>query len=136
MKKLAVKDSSLCMNCLTCELACAGAFYKKESPYVQNLTSLHVTHKEGKLKIVTCAQCGKCAKTCEAGAITQNKAGVYTIAKDKCQNCGKCVEICPFQVMVQAKDNPVPSKCIACGICVKACPQDVLFIKTDEAKAS
>ena len=129
MKKLAIKDISLCMNCLTCELACAGAFYKKESPFVQNLTSLHVTHKDGKVKIVTCAQCGKCAKTCEAGAITQNKAGVYTIAKDKCQNC-------PFQVMVQPKDYPVPTKCIACGICVKACPQEVLFIKTDEAKAS
>jgi Fe-S-cluster-containing hydrogenase component 2 len=135
MKKLVVNAVDACMNCLTCEIACAKAFYKKSSPIEENLTCLHVTTKDSKLKIVTCVQCGKCAKTCEAGAITQNKAGVYTIDKEKCKQCGKCVEACPFHVMVQAKDNPVPSKCIACGICVKACPQNVLGIKTDAAAA-
>lgn len=136
MKKLAVKDINACMNCLTCELACAGAFYKKESPYTQNLTCVHVSQKDEKMKIFACAQCGKCAKTCEAGAITQNKAGVYTIAKDKCQKCGKCVDICPFHVMVLPQKDTIPSKCIACGICVKACPQNVLEIKSDQAAAS
>lgn len=133
MKKLVVNDINACMNCLTCENACAAAFYKKANIYEQNLTCLHVTTKEGKLKIVTCVQCGKCAKSCEAGAIAQNKAGVYTINKEKCQKCGKCVEACPFKVMVQAKDNPIPSKCISCGICAKACPQNVLGIKSDVA---
>ncbi|MDR0563195.1 MAG: 4Fe-4S binding protein [Spirochaetaceae bacterium] len=133
MKKLAVLDSNACMNCLTCELACAGAFYKKENPCEKDVACLHVSQKDGKLKIYTCAQCGKCAKTCEAGAITQNKAGVYTIAKDKCQKCGKCVEACPFHVMVLLQKDALPSKCISCGICVKACPQSVLAIKTDQA---
>ena len=133
MKKLVVNDISACMNCLTCENACALAFYKKADPIQQVLTSIRIGSKDGKLKIFTCVQCGKCAKTCEEGAITQNKAGVYTIDKAKCTKCGKCVEICPFKVIVQEKDSPAPSKCIACGICAKACPQNVLYVKTDEA---
>ncbi|MDR2602550.1 MAG: 4Fe-4S binding protein [Spirochaetaceae bacterium] len=133
MKKLAVSDINACMNCLTCETACAGAFYKKESPFQNNLTCLHVTSKNGALKIVTCVQCGKCAKNCEAEAITQNKAGVYIINKEKCKKCGKCVEVCPFHVMVLLHKDAAPSKCISCGICVKACPQNVLTIKTAAA---
>ncbi|MDR2481772.1 MAG: 4Fe-4S binding protein [Spirochaetaceae bacterium] len=133
MKKLVVSDINACMVCLTCENACALAFYKNENIFEQALTSMRVGAKDGNVKIFTCVQCGKCAKTCEDGAITQNTAGVYMINKAKCKNCGKCVEACPFKVMVQAKNAPAPSKCIACGICVKACPQNVLAIKTDEA---
>ncbi|MDR2521713.1 MAG: 4Fe-4S binding protein [Spirochaetaceae bacterium] len=133
MKKLAVNDLDACMNCLTCENACALAFYKNKSPFEENLASIRVTTKDGKLKIAVCVQCGKCAKTCESGAISQNKAGVYSIDKAKCTNCGKCVEACPFKVMVHAKDAAAPSKCIACGICAKACPQNVLGVKTDQA---
>jgi Fe-S-cluster-containing hydrogenase component 2 len=133
MKKLVANDLNACMNCLTCEIVCAKAFYKKGNPIEENLTCLHVTTKDGKLKIVTCAQCGKCAKVCEAGAIAQNKAGVYTIDKEKCKQCGKCVEECPFHVMVLSKESKIPSKCIACGICAKNCPQNVLGIKEKEA---
>lgn len=75
-----------------------------------------------------CIQCGKCMKTCEHDAITQNpKTGVYMINKKNCIGCGKCVEVCPTKVMVHKPENPV-SKCIACGICVKACPMEVLEI--------
>jgi Fe-S-cluster-containing hydrogenase component 2 len=137
MKKLAVQNLENCMYCLTCENACAQAFYKGENLQAQDLSCIHVLGNVDpqKIKINACVQCGKCAKTCEAGAITQNNQGVYMINKKLCVNCGKCVEACPFQVMVKAEGRPAPSKCIACGICVKACPQGVLYIKED-AKAS
>ena len=70
---------------------------------------------------MTCVQCGKCAQVCEAGAITQNAKGVYTINKKLCVQCGKCKDACPFGVLVKVDDSPA-SKCIACGICAKACP--------------
>jgi Fe-S-cluster-containing hydrogenase component 2 len=135
MKKLAVKNASLCYSCLTCENACAAAFYKKRDASAENLSCVHVEQKDGKLKIKVCVQCGTCAKNCESGAIKQNDKGVYMIDKKLCINCGKCVESCPAGVMVMARDAPAPSKCIACGICVKACPQDILYIKTDEIAA-
>jgi Fe-S-cluster-containing hydrogenase component 2 len=147
MKKLAVQNRENCMFCLTCENACVQAFYKDESNQAaftkgvntpaQDLSCIHVlgTDDPKKIKIVTCVQCGKCAESCEAKAITQNAQGVFTINKKLCVDCGKCVEACPFHVLVKAKDKPIPSKCIACGICAKACPQGVLYIKED-AKAT
>ena len=111
MKKLVVKKGAECMACLACVDACSKAFYKQFHPDL------------------SCIQCGKCAKVCEAGAITQNpKTGVYMINKKLCTSCGKCVEICPMKVMVAPAEGPT-SKCIACGICVKACPMEILEIQ-------
>ena len=126
MKKLAVKKTETCMACLQCVQACSEAFYKTNDV---TLSCIQVVEgKNGDAKPNVCIQCGKCAKVCEAGAITQNaKTGVYMINKKLCIGCGKCVEVCPMKVMVQKDSNPV-SKCIACGICVKACPMDVLEI--------
>ena len=126
MKKLAVKKDSQCMACLQCVQACAEAFYKE---FDVTLSCIQVgVNKSGDPKPAVCIQCGKCAKVCEAGAITQNpKTGVYMINKKLCVKCGKCVEACPMKVMVMAEES-APSKCIACGICVKACPMEVLEI--------
>lgn len=123
MKKLTVKKDVECMSCLSCVIACSEAFYKK---FDQDLSCIRIDSKNGVVKPVACIQCGKCARTCEVGAITQNPNGVYMINKKLCVGCGKCVEACPMKVMVKASD--LASKCIACGICVKACPVDMLEI--------
>ena len=125
MKKLVVKKGISCMACLECVQACSKAFYKE---FHQDLSCIKIVDKNGEAKPVTCIQCGKCMRTCEHNAITQNpKTGVYMINKKNCVGCGKCVEACPMKVLVQKADSPA-SKCIACGICVKACPMDVLEI--------
>ena len=126
MKKLAVKKTEKCMACLQCVQACSEAFYKTNDV---TLSCIQIVEgKNGEAKPNVCIQCGKCAKVCEAGAITQNpKTGVYMINKKLCVKCGKCVEACPMKVMVMAEES-APSKCIACGICVKACPMELLEI--------
>lgn len=79
---------------------------------------------------MTCIQCGKCARTCEHEAITQNpKTGVYMINKKLCVGCGKCKEVCPFHVIVLPEQTQRASKCVACGLCARACPMGVLEIK-------
>lgn len=123
MKKLMVKKDSKCMACLECVRACSNAFYKEFHP---DLSCVQIVERAGKVRPMTCVQCGKCEKACEHGAITQNpKTGVYMINKKLCVGCGKCAQACPFGVIVA--QSPA-SKCIACGICVKACPMDVLEI--------
>ena len=125
MKKLVVNKTAECMACLQCAQACASAFYKDSDP---SLSCIQIVAKGTGAKPNTCIQCGKCMRTCEHGAITQNaKTGVYMINKKLCVGCGKCVEACPMKVMVMAGEGPV-SKCISCGICAKACPMEILEI--------
>ena len=114
------------MACLECVRACSNAFYKEFHP---DKSCIQIVQRNGKVRPMTCVQCGKCARTCEHGAIVQNpKTGVYMINKKLCVGCGKCKEACPFGVLVFEPEMPNASKCIACGICAKACPMDVLEI--------
>ena len=86
MKKLDVKKNFECMACLECVRACSNAFYKE---FHQDLSCIQIVAKGTGAKPQTCIQCGKCAKVCEAGAITQNpKPGVYMINKKLGVSCG------------------------------------------------
>ena len=126
MKKLTVKKGSQCMACLECVRACSNAFYQEFHP---DKSCVQIVERAGKVRPMTCVQCGKCAAACEHGAIMQNpKTGVYMINKKLCVGCGKCKEACPFGVIVFEPEMTNASKCIACGICVKACPMEVLEI--------
>ena len=126
MKKLAVKKDAECMACLQCVNACSEAFYKQADV---TLSCIQIVAKGTGAKPNTCIQCGKCMRTCEHGAISQNpKTGVYMINKKLCVSCGACVEACPMHVLVLKEGSPA-SKCIACGICVNACPMEILEIQ-------
>ena len=97
MKKLVVKKGISCMACLECVQACSKAFYKE---FHQDLSCIKIVDKNGEAKPVTCIQCGKCMRTCEHNAITQNpKTGVYMINKKKCTGCGTCKEKCPVKII-------------------------------------
>ncbi|MBQ7545164.1 MAG: 4Fe-4S binding protein [Synergistaceae bacterium] len=41
-----------------------------------------------------CVHCGKCAKSCRRGAIT-DADGKIIVDRDKCVSCGKCARVCP-----------------------------------------
>ena len=97
-KKLVVTDKTACMACLACAQACSEAFYKVSDPAKSCIQI--VVGKDGEPVPKTCIQCGKCARTCKQGAISQNAKGVFVIDKKLCNGCGECVAVCPMQVMV------------------------------------
>lgn len=127
MKALVVKNAENCVQCKSCEEACADAFYKTHD---QKLSCIRIKeNRAGESTIYHCNQCGKCADVCPVGAITQNAKGVYTINKEVCVGCMACVDICPQNVICKSMEVNNATKCIACGICAKACPQDVLAVE-------
>lgn len=125
MKKLKVKSGIDCMACLSCVVACSKAFYKE---FHQDKSCIQIVEKNGKVRPMVCIQCGKCARECPQGAITQNAKGVYVINKKLCIGCGICAVVCPTHVCLKPEDSDIASKCIACGICAKACPMEMLEV--------
>ena len=117
IKDIRVVPESECCGCAACANACPVDAIRMEEG------------KEGfvfpKVDLNTCIQCGKCARTCKQGAITQNAKGVYMINKKLCTGCGECVAACPMKVMTL---GDTATKCIACGICAKACPMGILSV--------
>ena len=83
------------MACLECVRACSEAFHKEFHP---DKSCVQIIERAGKVRPMTCVQCGKCKAAC------------------------------PFGVLVYEPEMPAAAKCIACGICVKACPMDVLEV--------
>lgn len=127
MKKLVIKDRSLCQSCLTCEIACSEAFYNN---YTAESACVKIgTKKDNSIDVKVCNQCGVCAKKCPQGAIKENAKGVYMISKKLCNACMTCVEACPKGIIAKVEDKSTPSKCIACGICVEACPMGIIEVK-------
>ena len=78
MKKLKVTKGAKCMACLECVRACSTSFYKEFDP---DKSCIQIIEKNDVAKPMVCVQCGKCAKACPEGAITQNAKGVYMINK-------------------------------------------------------
>lgn len=91
----------------------------------------------------------RCIKNCPKQAITKDKNGKAVIDPDKCIECGRCAKVCPYGAISEhvrpcersckvgaikmndeKKAQIDPEKCIQCGACVYQCPFGAVMDKS------
>ena len=151
MSKARLIDTSKCMACRGCQVACKqwngllavtteqGGTYENPRELSAN-TWIRVEFRERSggwlFRPHTCMHCtdASCEKVCPAGAIS-HQGEVVTIDQARCIGCGYCVEACPFHIPHKDEVGGTSRKCTFCidritnGLepaCVKTCPSGAL----------
>ena len=137
-------DSTLCIGCKACEVACkewngigedglsfSGNSYDNTSA-LSHSTWRHVKFVEGKpepgfggnaaehmsweFSSDVCKHCevAGCLEACPTGAIVRTEFGGVFIQPDVCNGCGYCVVSCPFGVVERNKEDGRVFKCTFC----------------------
>ncbi len=153
-------DSTRCMGCRTCEMACKDYYdtdvdtnYRKiydceggfcslsDDGTVENAVyTYHVS--------LGCNHCDNpaCVSACPTGAIHKDEeAGLVLIDDERCIGCGYCAMACPYNAPKVDREKGHSVKCSGCyerlqkgeqPVCVTACPLRALqFGDIDELKS-
>ena len=134
-------DTTLCIGCKACEVACKqwnqlpSDGYKFSGHSYDNTVALssttwrHVAFVErerpadgtGKpinwlMMSDVCKHCthAGCMEACPTGAIIRNEFGDVYVQPDICNGCGYCVPSCPFGVIGRSQETGTASKCTLC----------------------
>jgi Fe-S-cluster-containing dehydrogenase component len=149
-KGMLVSDSTRCVGCKLCELACTEYNDGKSQP---SLARVKISRNYnfgpqgqqagigrgmgefGNLRLVqdVCLQCPHpvpCATACPNQAIVMDrKTGARTVDQDKCQGCRICRRACPWEMMNFDEATVKACKCFLCDgspQCVEVCPTGAL----------
>lgn len=146
-KGVLLHDTSRCVACRRCELACtefndgAASSYLSRIKVARNFASMGgapAGMAEGRggdfrMQADTCKQCPHpvpCAEACPAGAISADaKTGARKVDEALCVGCGICTEACPWAVITVNEATHKASKCHLCDgspECARACPTGAL----------
>jgi formate dehydrogenase iron-sulfur subunit len=133
-------DTTLCIGCKACEVACkewnqlpddgmtfTGQSYDNTGE-LNGTTWRHVAfveqfqpgsdNGEGRwlMSSDVCKHCSKaaCLDVCPTGALFRTEFGTVVVQDDVCNGCGYCVPACPFGVIEKRVDTQRVSKCTMC----------------------
>ena len=129
-------DSSICIGCKACEVACKEWNHVPEDGLnwtgnsYDNTGSLgadtwrHVAFVEQRtdgrfswlMNSDVCKHCSDaaCLEVCPTGAILRTEYGTVVVQGDVCNGCGYCVPACPFGVIERRETDGRAFKCTLC----------------------
>jgi Fe-S-cluster-containing dehydrogenase component len=154
--KAVLVDSTLCIGCQGCEMACAEAHgfelpedfpeagvERKTGPDRRTVVNAFETEQGEAYVKKQCMHCNEpaCAAACLTKAIIKTKEGPVVWRSDKCMGCRYCMISCPFEVpkFEYNEWNPKIVKCDMCAEktleggtpeCVSNCPTGALTFGT------
>lgn len=110
MNRFILADSTKCIGCRTCEVACVVSHQQDQdcaaiSP--QTFSARIRVVKTGSFSTaVTCRHCedAPCANVCPVGAISRVNGAVY-VEQTLCIGCKSCMLACPFGAMQVTMEN-------------------------------
>ena len=150
-------DTTRCIGCRSCELACAGARGLQRPDLDEATLTPTRTTSETQWTVVSrhdtdagevfvkrqCMHCWQpaCAAACLTNAMCKTREGPVVWKSDKCMGCRFCMVSCPFGVpkFEYGEWNPSIQKCNMCWerlvegqmpACVQSCPADALLFGT------
>jgi len=151
-------DTTRCIGCRQCEVACAEAHdlpvpdpvndgaleeERKTSPDQWTVVNRYETDKGTVYVKKQCMHCWQpaCAAACLTNAMYKTQEGPVIWRESKCMGCRYCMVSCPYEIPKFEYDsiNPKIQKCIMCWerlevgeipACVNACPADALMFGT------
>ncbi len=140
MKQSMLIDTTLCMACRGCQVACKqwnqlpaeettfeGTY--ENPPHFSGRTWMKIVFREDEVEDDNgneqprwlfsrqgCMHCSDaaCEMVCPSGAIYKTEMGTVKIDESKCISCNYCVRACPFNVMGFEREDGVARKCTFC----------------------
>jgi Fe-S-cluster-containing dehydrogenase component len=149
-KGILVADSTRCVGCKLCELACTEFNDGRSQP---SLARVKISRNYnfgprgqqagfsrgmgefGNLRLVqdVCLQCPHpvpCATACPYHAIVlDRKTGARVVDQQKCRGCRTCLRACPWEMTIFNEAEAKAGKCFLCNgnpECVAVCPTGAL----------
>jgi formate dehydrogenase iron-sulfur subunit len=139
-------DTTLCIGCKACEVACkewnelpqdgyafTGMSYDntgelsgdtwRHVAFVEQFDRSNGTQKgRWLMESDVCKHCthAGCLDVCPTGAIVRTEFGTVVIQEDVCNGCGYCVVACPFGVITEQPREGTMGKCTLCYDRLKA----------------
>ena len=148
-------DTTLCVGCRSCEVACAEANHLPEPAGGEEAFAVRRETDQRTFTVVNafqvrdgeetryaksqCMHCvdPACVSACPARALEKTAAGPVIYTGSRCLGCRYCMLSCPFDVPKFEYDKPIPyvRKCTFCAerqaqgqppACTEACPTGAL----------
>jgi len=126
-------ETSKCIACNTCQLACAFSQYAKGHTNTKPRITPHRTSENHGIPVV-CLQCEDpaCVKVCPTKALHKNEElGIIDIDQEKCIHCNQCIVACPFGNITKDQVENRIAKCDLCNgnpTCAMFCPTGALRV--------